>query len=763
MLSTRRRQVAWLAALLALAGVAGLTVSRELRLSVADEAVITALTVRQATADTLSLLKDAETGQRGFLLTRDESFLGPYAKARREIPQQLKHLKQLVANEPSQARVVYEVERLAGEKLDELAETVLLVRDGNADLAVNIVREGRGRRLMLALRAETQRLLSLQTDELRQKRDAAQSQRRHLHYVLYAAAALVLGMIGGGLWSSMKGNSDARQAAERLRKSEQALRLLADSASDLVRMTGKDGQLIYVSPSCQAILGYTQEEVFGMPPRALLPEEERGEAHRLITAARAGAPTDAPFVHRLLCKDGSFRWFETKYKLVQGMSDSGIQLTSRDITDRKRADDALRQQTERLESVLASMGDGVVVVDEHREFVLVNPVASRFIRQKPGEPIATDWAEQHGAFQIDGVTPFTSEQGPLTRALQGEILDGLELILHDNAGVPHAFSVNARPIQGGPSGGGCVAIYREITEQRRAQRDIVESEQRLRILSEASFEGVAITKAGVIVDTNAVFAAWFGRPPEDLIGEQGLSLFAPEDRDLVKQMSGESGRLYEARMLRPDGSRFPVEVRGREANFRGTKVRIAVIRDITERKRREGQLRTQAAQMKDVSLRDELTALLNRRGFVEHATQQLRSAIRNNKPSCLFFIDLNDMKGINDALGHDIGDRALIASATVIREVFRDSDITSRLGGDEFAVLAVDCGPADVLTLRQRLHARTAKLNRDTSETFRLSMSIGAAVFDPQTGTAGDLERLMELADKAMYAEKRASKAAKAS
>lgn len=760
MLSTRRRQAAWLAALMALAGVAGLTVSREQRASVADEAVITAMTVRQATADTLSLLKDAETGQRGFLLTRDESFLGPYAKARREIPQQLKQLKQLVASEPSHARIVYEIEKLAGEKLDELAETVLLVRDGHAALAVDVVREGRGRRLMLALRGETQRLLSLQADELRQKRDAAQSQRRHLHYVLYAAAALVLAMIGGGLWSSTKGSRDARQAAERLRKSEQALRLLADSASDLVRMTGKDGQLLYVSPSCQAILGYTQEEVFAMPPRALLPEAEREEAHRLITAARAGAPTDAPFVHRLLCKDGSFRWFETKYKLVQGMSDAGIQLTSRDITDRKRAEDALRQQTERLESVLASMGDGVVVVDEHREFVLVNPEASRFIRQKPGESIANDWAEQHRAFEIDGVTPFSPDQGPLTRALQGEILDGLELILHDNAGAPHAFSVNARPIQGG---GGCVAVYREITEQRRAQRDIVESEQRLRILSEASFEGVAITKAGVIVDTNAVFASWFGRPPEDLIGEPGLSLFAPEDRALVRQMSGESGRLYEAHLLRPDGSRLPVEVRGRDANFRGTTVRIAVIRDITEKKRREGQLRSQAESLKDLSLRDELSGLLNRRGFVEHANQQLRSAVRNKRPSCVFFIDLDGMKAINDSFGHEVGDRALIAATEALRSVFRDSDIASRLGGDEFAVLAQDCGATDVQAVRQRLRARAVEFNRDTSEKFRLSMSVGAAVFDPKTGSAADLERLMELADKDMYEDKRASKAAKAS
>lgn len=211
MLSTRRRQIAWLATITTLASVVALAASREHRYSVADEAVITSMTVRQATADTLSLIKDAETGQRGFLLTKDESFLAPYAKARRELPQQMEQLKWLVATDKSQARIVYEVERLAGAKLDELAETIQLAKDGHGDLAVNIVREGRGRRLMLALRAETQRLLSMQGAELQHKRDAASMQRRQLQFFLYAAAVLVLGIVAGGLWTSRQGSRPAPQ------------------------------------------------------------------------------------------------------------------------------------------------------------------------------------------------------------------------------------------------------------------------------------------------------------------------------------------------------------------------------------------------------------------------------------------------------------------------------------------------------------------------------------------------------------------------
>ena len=209
MFSTRQRKVVWIATVVALVGVAGLTISRERRAAIADEAVIESLNVRQATTDTLSLLKDAETGQRGFLLTKDESFLAPYAKGRRELRQQLEQLKRLVVSDTRQARIVYEIERLAGEKLDELAETVQAARDGHLDQAVDIVREGRGRRLMVALRGETGRLLALQADELERKREAAKTQRRHLHYALFAAAALVLSMIAGGVLTSKKAGQNA--------------------------------------------------------------------------------------------------------------------------------------------------------------------------------------------------------------------------------------------------------------------------------------------------------------------------------------------------------------------------------------------------------------------------------------------------------------------------------------------------------------------------------------------------------------------------
>lgn len=757
--STRRRRAAWLAALLSVAAIGALVLVREQQFAVADQAVVHTLAVQRTIGDTLSALKDAETGQRGFLLTGDDEFLAPYEVATEVIPRQLRELRRVLASNPEQTRQAAELTRLADEKLAELALTISLFKANRREDALARVREGRGRRLMVAMRGEAQLMLAREEAALAERKAVAAAQRRHLQYVLYASAFGFIGIAVAGLWTASRGVAEAHAASLRLRSNQQALRSLADNASDLVRVIDEQARLVYVSPSCAVILGFSPAEMLAMPARALLPEAERDEARRLTDAIRAGGSADEPFIHRLICKDGSMRWFETKYCLVAGSGEPGsehIQLSSRDITARRLAEEALRRQTRRLESILSSMGDGVVVVDEHNAMLYVNPIAAQYMRQEPGELITSDWVERHDARELDGVTRFDPERGPLTQALKGAPVDGLGFVLRDKQGVARAFSVTARPIQDGSVLAGCVAVYRDITEQRLAKQELEESEQRQRVLSEASFEGIVISKNAVVLDVNATFAGWFGRTRESFVGESGLSLIAPEDRERALQMSHQTNQVYESQMQRPDGSRFSIEVRGRNATFKGQSVRIAVIRDITERKRQELELRQQAELLRTLSLKDELTGLYNRRGFIEHAQQQLRNATRANRPACVFFVDLNGMKGINDNLGHEFGDRALSSAAAVLSQVFRNSDIVSRLGGDEFAVFASECSASDVTRLRERLRVRIAELNATTSEPFELSMSVGAAVFEPNS--KADLDTLMELADQNMYEEKRAAR-----
>jgi diguanylate cyclase (GGDEF)-like protein/PAS domain S-box-containing protein len=325
------------------------------------------------------------------------------------------------------------------------------------------------------------------------------------------------------------------------------------------------------------------------------------------------------------------------------------------------------------------------------------------------------------------------------------------------------LAITSRPIYDydGRYNAGCVAVYHDVSAQRRIEAALMESEQRWRVLSESTFEGLAVTCDGRLIDANANLAAWLGRDPEELRACEGIELFVPEDREHVLTAAREDAALYEARMLRRDGSIFPVEVRGRRAEFQGRSVRIVALRDISDRKLREVEAQRHAEELRALSLRDELTDLYNRRGFLEMARQQLRVAARTRRPAALFFTDLNGMKAINDGFGHDMGDRAIAAAAKILVGAFRGSDIVARLGGDEFAIFAPECDDAGVAAARARLGQAVDSFNARRGEPFHLSLSVGSVVFDPTHPR--ELDALMEQADGDMYREKRASGLARAS
>jgi diguanylate cyclase (GGDEF)-like protein/PAS domain S-box-containing protein len=752
-ISSARRRLGWLLAVIALIALGTLSRANDQRYAAQLAAVQETQSVKDAIHATLSSLKDAETGQRGYVLTGDEQFMEPYLLALHELPYQMAILKRLVARDPQQLRSVAELQQLARVKLTLLSTTIDLRRAGRTEEALDMIRLGAGKRAMDSMRRETAAMLTREQRRFDERSRAAELGRQELAISVGSVLALVACVVGAGVWSTTRGIQDERKATERLRESEQELRRVADNAADLVRILGPDSRVLYVSPSCERLLGYSQQEILDMEPRALMPEEEKAEARELADAIRTGLLASASFTHRLIRKDGIERWFETTLGSITEGSDSNVHvhLTSRDVTERHNVQQELRRQTARLTSILTSMHDGVVVLDSARTVLLLNQGAHDFIRERVGQKVPSAWADAAQATEIDGSTPFASEKGPLTRALSGEA-GNAQMILNFPGKEQRAVSITASPIRDAGVVTGCVAVYRDITAERRAARDLQESEERMRVLSDASFEGVAISRAAIVVDCNENFASWLGYSRDELLGKEGFEFFHPDDLEMVRRESARSDGRYEARLRRKDGSFLPVEVRGRSVTFRGQPSRIAVIRDVTERLAREAEAKAHAEALRAMSLRDELTGLYNRRGFLEHAEQALRRAARQRSAATVFFADLNGMKGINDNLGHEMGDRAIVATGRVLGAVFREADIIARLGGDEFSVFAPECQQKDVPTIRARLEQQVALFN-EQGEPFRLSISIGASTFEP--GSTVDLAELMELADRKMYDEKR--------
>jgi len=156
--------------------------------------------------------------------------------------------------------------------------------------------------------------------------------------------------------------------------------------------------------------------------------------------------------------------------------------------------------------------------------------------------------------------------------------------------------------------------------------------------------------------------------------------------------------------------------------------------------------------LQHLSFNDDLTGLLNRRGFISLAEQQLKIAQREVWELVLLFADLDGLKNINDNFGHPEGDRALRTVATLLRETFRTSDLIARLGGDEFIVLAINAPAAGIQTMVTRLQRNIERYNAQ-NRFYQLSLSYGVAQFDPHLESS--LEELIFKADQALYEQKR--------
>ncbi len=295
---------------------------------------------------------------------------------------------------------------------------------------------------------------------------------------------------------------------------------------------------------------------------------------------------------------------------------------------------------------------------------------------------------------------------------------------------------------------GASFVARDITERKRAAESLAQQAAAMK----ASMDGIAIIDhLGETVYVNDAYAKVYGyENSAALIGTSWESFYRDDElrrlKDWIMPAVWRDGSWRgEAVGRKLDGGTFPVEISISSVAGGGL---VQVVRDITERKHAEEALR-------NMSLKDELTRLFNRRGLLKHAAPYFDFARRQKEKLLLLFIDLDGMKDINDNLGHSEGDTALIQTAEILRRSFRDSDVIARIGGDEFAILVTDSNASSeqaITRVKENLEAYNLTENRG----YKLSFSIGLAALEPDRMTC--FEELLERADQAMYEQKRNKK-----
>ncbi len=293
-----------------------------------------------------------------------------------------------------------------------------------------------------------------------------------------------------------------------------------------------------------------------------------------------------------------------------------------------------------------------------------------------------------------------------------------------------------------------------IWSHHRFTRELRASHAELDQIFNSTADGIRILDLdGIVVRANRTFAEMAGLDLDKIIGQPCHRILGGESchgdrcpRHLIDR--GRDMVREEVDKIRPDGSRLTclVEARpfyGPDSEMIGI---IEDFRDISGRKQLERRLEKMART-------DGLTGLLNRRGFMAMAGQQLHCLRRSGHRAFLLFADLDNMKLINDRLGHAAGDRTLRRVAEMLRQTLRRADVAARMGGDEFAVLmGISAGEENdpEAVILGRIEAGLARLNRELPPEQRISISFGLVEVRPGIS----LEETLREADRRMYAVK---------
>jgi diguanylate cyclase (GGDEF)-like protein/PAS domain S-box-containing protein len=317
-------------------------------------------------------------------------------------------------------------------------------------------------------------------------------------------------------------------------------------------------------------------------------------------------------------------------------------------------------------------------------------------------------------------------------------------------------------------------IQEYVRQRRKVELLLRESEKKYRDLLAHLPVGIyRTTPDGRIIEANPMLAELLGfESPEQLRNVTVSDLYVQKSdrKNHLTKLDASQTYFTEFELKRRDGKviwvrDYPHAVMGPEGQVTHY---TGILVDISEQRETEKQLhgtlvaletsnrerQSMITTLESLSLLDDLTQLYNRRGFFAEAQQQLQKASQQGIRVFFLFMDLDNLKWINDSWGHQKGDLALTQFAGILKSTLRRADTKGRLGGDEFAVLAQETEGFSPRMLIERIHEKVDSFNSAHKYPFPLSISMGVSYFDPQQPSS--LEELMVRADKLMYEQKRA-------
>ena len=545
--------------------------------------------------------------------------------------------------------------------------------------------------------------------------------------------------------------------------------------------------------------GFTSAELVGKNLLDVIDADERSGAEALYRATLRGSAGHM----EMRRKNNWYAVYTLPLRDAAGRITHGM-VTAYNVTDLKAAQAALAEKTGILASILANMSEGLIVADRDGKPILFNPSGARILGAD-SEIDDLDSEQEQGLFLPDKRTRLAASEVPLTRALAGERVEQMELFSRTSESpAGRWYSVSANPLldpQGEQLGGICVVrdvtVAKEAELSLREQTAFVELLQKITLSANAAKSGNEALKQ--CLELVCQHMAWpighvyaYEAGTRELVPSNIWHLDDPGARFALCEVTGSTrltvGQGLPGKVLETGRAEWLEEMTHMSGDTRaavalsaGIRAAVAfpvligaevvavleffsdhpghphdrllkIMENVGVQLGRAVERERHLAAIEALSLTDELTGLSNRRGFLEHARRQVKILRRQRRPALLFFADLDGLKQINDNLGHETGDAAIVAAAEVLRQSFRDTDVIARFGGDEFVVLVAETDRTVSARMLERIESNLRRKNGDEKRRYTLAMSVGVSIYDPDEPSP--LEELLARADASMYQQK---------
>ncbi len=547
----------------------------------------------------------------------------------------------------------------------------------------------------------------------------------------------------------IKDITEKKKWERRLKESEERFQAIAEITPSAIFI--HDGErYLYVNPPMEHITGYSKEELLSMKLWEIIHPDYREMVKDFARRRVLGEDVPSKYETKILTKDGRERWANIYAKKVSYNEKSIVLGLAFDITDLKRAEEALRESEEKFRVIFENAGVGITLVDREGRLIDCNSHFRNFVGYTKEELIGKHWRiythPEDVERNLDIFEKMIEEKKVFVFEKRFKRKDGR--ILWGRVTISPVFDSNGRFLFQ-------IGITEDITKEKKAIEALKKSESKYRSLVEKMSEGIYILYNNRFEFVNNRFIEMFGYTREELRRVDFRKLIAPESLPLIEERARKLKRgepvpeKYEFVALDKHGRKVYVEVSVTYVPYKEGIATQGIVRDITEKKAYEKKLRYMATH-------DILTGLPNRSYFMEFLKAAIESSKRYGHMVCIMMLDLDGFKEVNDKFGHDVGDRALVRAAERLRRSVRRSDILSRMGGDEFLVLVpILKRVEDAETIGRKIVNSFREPLRVNGELYYITVSVGASIF-PQDGT--DAIELIKKADMAMYKVKGSGK-----